>query len=78
VASSSDNQDFDGIWVPARLRSSKDASELLEGLRTAYQSLSASKRQEVKALILRVFESQRRTGLPIVVAGPAGIETATN
>jgi hypothetical protein len=62
--------DLTMTMIPGRLRTSKDAARLLESLRTGYQSLSPERREEIKALMVRVFESQPRAGTPNFVEEP--------
>lgn len=52
----------DAIRVPGRLRTAKEASQLLQQLRNAYQSLAAEEQREVRSLISDLLELQRRFG----------------
>jgi hypothetical protein len=49
-------------WTSGRARTAKEATQLLEELRAAYQSLPAKQRGEVKDLMSSLQESQRRFG----------------
>jgi hypothetical protein len=46
----------------ARLRTAKEASQLLEKLRSDYQSLALEEQRGVKNFMSDLFESQRRFG----------------
>src|SRR5262249_57495519 len=50
----------DGIRVPGRLRTAKEASQLLEELRNAYRSLTPEEQPGAKAFISHLFKSHRR------------------
>ena len=52
----------DIIRIPARIHTVKEARQLLEDLSSAYQSLTAEDRREVKAFMSELWESQRRFG----------------
>ena len=73
-----DNAKRDFAWIPVRLRTSKEAAELLEALRVSYQSLSREKRREVKHQMSRMFEYQGRSGTPTIQQGHSAIESRTN
>ena len=48
--------------IAVRVRTRREAAQVLEELRTAYQSLAADKRGEAKSLMADLSESQRRFG----------------
>jgi len=52
----------DGVRVPGRLRTAKEASQLLEELRNAYRSLTPEEKRGVKGFMSDLLESQRRFG----------------
>jgi len=52
----------DSIRVPGRLRTAKEASQLLGELRNAYESLTPEEKRGVKGLMSDLLESQRRFG----------------
>lgn len=52
----------DAVWVPGRVRTAKEARELLEQLRSSYRSLAPKQREEVRNYIGHLAEHQRRFG----------------
>ena len=52
----------DAVWIPGRVRTAKEARELLEGLRNSYRSLPPGQREEVKNYMSQLSEHQRRFG----------------
>jgi len=74
----SDNPKPNLDWIPRRLRTQKEAADLLQILRAGYQSLSPGRREEVKHLMSRMFESQRRSGALMVERVQPAIESRTN
>ena len=73
-----DNPKPNSDWIPGRPRTQKEAAELLRVLRVGYQSLSPGKRQEVKHLMSRMFESQRRSGALMFERAQPAIESWAN
>jgi len=68
LSSGNGKSDFvvsDTLHLPPRLRTQKEASHLLEDLRTAYQSLVPEKQREAKILMSQLSEVQRRFGSSI-------------
>lgn len=55
---------LDSEWTPVKLRTRKEAADMLESLRRAYQSLAHDERNEVKQSMGRLFDTQRRFGTP--------------
>jgi len=64
--------------IPGRLRTQKEAADLLQILRVGYQSLSPGKRQEVKHLMSWMFESQRQSSALMFERAQPAIESRTN
>ena len=58
----------DRVSMPGRVRTAKEAAELLEGLRRAYRSLAPDERRDVQGFMSTLSESQRRFGLAVIVA----------
>ena len=50
------------IRIPAKIHTKKESRELLESLRSSYQSLAGNERREVRGLMSDLWESQRRFG----------------
>jgi hypothetical protein len=61
----------DAVWAPGRVRTAKEARELLESLRNAYRSLAPERRAEIKNYMCHLSEHQRRFGSAgIEIEGP--------
>jgi len=52
----------DAVWIPGRVRTAKEARELLEQLRSSFRSLAPAQREEVKTYMSHLSERQRRFG----------------
>ena len=52
----------DSTRIPGRLRTAKEARELLEELRNTYQSLTPEEKRGVKGFMSDLLEQQRRFG----------------
>ena len=64
--------------IPVKVRTRKEAAQLLRDLRAAYQSLRLDQRHEAKNLIADLWESHRRFGPAFVAPLTAGLKWRAN
>lgn len=61
----------DALWIPGRVRTAKEARELLEELRSCYRRLAPQQREDVKDYMSHLAEHQCRFGsTEVTSAGP--------
>lgn len=74
----SDNPKHSVARIPGRLRTLREAAELLQALRIGYQSLPLERRQKVKQVMCQMSESQRRSGALMFERVQPAVESRTN
>lgn len=63
---------------PGRVRTAKEAAELLEALRRAYRSRAPEERREIKGFMAELSESQGRFGVACIATERSWSERRIN